>query len=58
MEASEDLMKTLVPLPEKYTSSGAHRWQHTILIILFFFFFIGPHLRHMKVPRLGVKSEL
>ena len=25
---------------------------------LFFFFFLGPHLRHMEVPRLGVKSEL
>ena len=25
---------------------------------LFFFFFLGPHLWHMKVPRLGVKSEL
>ena len=23
-----------------------------------FFFFSGPHLRHMEVPRLGVKSEL
>ena len=26
--------------------------------ILFFFFFLGPHPRHMEVPRLGVKSEL
>ena len=24
----------------------------------FFFFFLGPHLWHMEVPRLGVKSEL
>ena len=24
----------------------------------FFFRFLGPHLRHMEVPRLGVKSEL
>ena len=24
----------------------------------FFFFFLGPHLWHMKVPSLGVKSEL
>ena len=24
----------------------------------FFFFFLGPHLRHMEVPRLGVESEL
>ena len=24
----------------------------------FFFFFLGPHLLHMEVPRLGVKCEL
>ena len=24
----------------------------------FFFFFLWPHLRHMEVPRLGIKSEL
>ena len=24
----------------------------------FFFFFLQPHLQHMEVPRLGVKSEL
>ena len=24
----------------------------------FFFFFLGPHLWHMEVPRLGVESEL
>ena len=23
-----------------------------------FFFFLGPHLQHMEVPRLGIKSEL
>ena len=22
------------------------------------FFFLGPHLQHMEVPRLGLKSEL
>ena len=26
--------------------------------VSFFLCFLGPHLRHMKVPRLGVKSEL
>ena len=26
--------------------------------IFFVFFFLGPHLQHMEVPRLGVKSEL
>ena len=29
-----------------------------MLLFLFFFFFLGPHLRHMEVPRLGVKWEL
>ena len=24
----------------------------------FFVFYLGPHLQHMEVPRLGVKSEL
>ena len=27
-------------------------------IWLFFFLFLGPHLRHTEVPRLGVKLEL
>ena len=26
--------------------------------LFFFFFFLGPHLWHMEVPRLGVESEL
>ena len=26
--------------------------------VLFFFVFLGPHLRHMEVPRLGVELEL
>ena len=26
--------------------------------LFFFFSFLGPHLRHVEVPRLGVKSEL
>ena len=28
------------------------------LILYFMFCFLGPHLRHMDVPRLGVESEL
>ena len=24
----------------------------------FFFFFLGPHLQHMEIPKLGVESEL
>ena len=31
------------------------RW---FLKFLFYFCFLGPHLRHMEVPRLGVQSEL
>ena len=27
-------------------------------LILFLFWFLGPHLRHMEVPKLGVQSEL
>ena len=27
-------------------------------IFIFIFRFLGPHLRHMEVPRLGVRSEL
>ena len=26
--------------------------------LIFYFFFLGPHLSHMEVPRLGVESEL
>ena len=29
-----------------------------LYVLLFLFFFKGLHLQHMKVPRLGVKSEL
>ena len=28
------------------------------VLFFFFFFFLGPHMQHMKVPRLGVKLEL
>ena len=28
------------------------------LFFFFLFFFLGPHLWHMEVPRLRVKSEL
>ena len=41
-------------------------WLHSIyfgkipffLFILFIFFILGPHLQHMKVPRLGVESGM
>ena len=29
-----------------------------IIIIVLCFCFLGPHLRHMEVPRLGVQLEL
>ena len=29
-----------------------------LFFFFFFFFFLGPHLRHIEVPRLGVESEL
>ena len=29
-----------------------------IIIIVLCFCFLGPHLRHMEVPRLGVQSKL
>ena len=36
-----------------------YSWEEIILTLnLFFFFFLGPHLWHVEVPRLGVKSEL
>ena len=31
---------------------------HHFLTLFFFFCFLGLHLRHMEVPRLGVDSEL
>ena len=26
--------------------------------MIFYFCFLGPHLRHMEIPKLGVESEL
>ena len=37
-------------------------WENKKFCFFFFFFFflifLGPHLRHMEVPRVGVESEL
>ena len=33
-------------------------YPNTYLFFFFAVFFLGPHPRHMKVPRLGVESEL
>ena len=30
----------------------------SFFLSFFFFVFLGPHLQHMEVPRLGVESEL
>ena len=49
----------LVPKgPPAVRSSGLAVWLGLVLDRLFFFFFLHPHLQHMRVPRLGVKSEL
>ena len=29
-----------------------------VFVFVFYFCFLGPHLWHMEVPRLGVESEL
>ena len=34
------------------------RYKYHVPLSQFFFFFLGPHLWHMEVSRLGVKSEL
>ena len=28
------------------------------LFIYYYYYFLGPHLQHMEVPRLGIESEL
>ena len=33
-------------------------WHYLVIAPVIFFFFLGPHLRHMEVPRLGVELEL
>ena len=41
--------------------AGCQPWASTAtqaVAVGFFFFFLGPHLRHVEVQRLGVKSEL
>ena len=40
---------------------NTRNYQHqekNVFSIFFLFFFLGPHLRHMEVSRLGVESEL
>ena len=35
-----------------------HKHMHRSIVFVFVFPFLGPHLRPMEVPRLGVQSEL
>ena len=49
--------------PENYKTllgkaKDFNKWRNTSCSIFFFFFFLGLQLRHMEVPRLGVKLEL
>ena len=50
------------PTPSLHWPSDSFAWLCLALITssrqLFFFCFLGPRLRHMEVPRLGIKSEL
>ena len=43
-----------------HTKLLQHYWSYSFLSSssFFFFFFLGQHLKHMEVPRLGVKVEL
>ena len=47
-----------------YTTQLLTSISHNSLFLFFFFFFflsfvyLGPHLWHMDVPRLGIESEL
>ena len=50
----------VVPLPLELTPAALLLQYKCYFHFFFFFFlvFLGPHPRHMEVPRLGVKSEL
>ena len=48
----------LKPLHSLRLGSGQNISQVFFILTFFFFLFLGPHLQHMEVPRLGVKSEL
>ena len=49
------LVKVTLSLEIQYTKGSRTKPPE---VFAFFFFFPGLHLRHMEVPRLGVKSEL
>jgi len=70
-QISQPLFVSLCFFPQKcryhaslQAASGFHLhefgglWCYLITNFFFFFVFLGPHLKHMEVPRLGVRSEL
>ena len=38
--------------------AAKNRYINILYIYIYFFSFLGPRLRHMEVPRLGIESEL
>ena len=42
----------------KFPGLHFHRTFKNVYLFFFFFFILGPHMQHMEVPRLGVKSKL
>ena len=47
-----------VSLHQLLRSSRLYALSHTGPGLFIYLFILGPHLRHMEIPRLGVKSEL
>ena len=45
-----------LPMPWSWTSQPLELWE--ISVFVFGFCFLGSHLQHMEVPKLGVKSQL
>ena len=39
-------------------ASPAPLLSFSFVVVVFFFLFLGPHLQHMEIPRLGVELEL
>jgi len=48
IEHPKDATRKLLELIDKFSKVIGYN----------FFFFVGPHLQHMGLPRLGIKSEL
>ena len=63
-EETEILLQKLRPVTRScniescYGKSGFVFWFLVFFLVFLFFVFLGPHLWHMEVPRLGVQSEL